>query len=293
MARFAAREGPLVGFTLLSQTAVGAFWMLAAGELVIAPKSAWSGERVVTESSLLAVAGTLAVAALLSFFHLGRPLRAPSALNNVRRSWLSREILAELVFGYLVVFSVFFVPQAGSPRPTQRILLVLASAAGLVFLFSMARIYMLATVPAWRSLYTPLSFFLSSVLLGPLAAVVAHRSLLDLDRSFLAFEYVAIIAAIVAVLLSVATMLLFTPTTGFLGPKTPTLLALPARRIYPVLFIRMAFFSAAVLCLFLAGRDVTWGRETVRWPALALACLGASEVAGRALFYALYSRIGV
>jgi anaerobic dimethyl sulfoxide reductase subunit C len=293
MSRLAAREWPLIGFTLLSQAAVGAFWMIAAGELFIARESVWAAERVATVPAFLTVAGMLAGAALLSFFHLGRPLRAPFALNNVRRSWLSREILAELVFGGLVVLNALLVPRGLGSAPIQRVLIALTAVAGFLFLISMAKIYMLETVPAWRSVHTPLSFFLSAVLLGPLILVVAHRRLLDLGRSLEAFSNVAIIAALAAVLLSIMTMLFFTPSAGFFGTRRHTLLAFPIRKMYPILFIRMAFFAAAVVCLMLAGRDVAFGRETVRWPALALACVGAAEIIGRAFFYAIYSRVGV
>ena len=293
MWRLAAREWPLIGFTLLSQAAVGAFWMIAAGELFIARKSVWAAERVATVPVFLTVAGMLAGAALLSFFHLGRPLRAPLVLNNVRRSWLSREILIELVFGGLVVLNTLLVPHSPGSGTVQGALIALTAVAGVFFLFSMAKIYMLETVPAWRGVYTPLSFFLSAVLLGPLTLVVAHRRLLDLGRSLEAFLNVAIISALAAVLLSVMTMLFFTPSVGFFGTRSHTLLAFPTRKTYPVLFVRMAFLAAAVVCLMLAGRDVSFGRETVRWPALALVCVGAAEIIGRAFFYAIYSRIGV
>lgn len=293
MSRLPAREWPLIGFTLLSQAAVGAFWMIAAGELFIARKSIWAAERAATVPAFLAVAGMLAAAALLSFFHLGRPLRAAFALNNFRRSWLSREILVELVFGGLVLLNALLVPSGMGLGTIQLPLMAIAAVAGLFFLFCMAKIYMLKTVPPWRGIYTPLSFFLSAVLLGPLILVVAHRRLLGLGRSLEAFSNVAIIAALSAVLLSVITILFFTPSAGFFGTKSPTLLAFPTRKMYPVLFVRMAFLAAAVVCLAPAGRDIAFGRETVRWPMLALACIGAAEIIGRAFFYAIYSRIGV
>jgi anaerobic dimethyl sulfoxide reductase subunit C (anchor subunit) len=90
-------ERPLVAFTLLTQAAVGAFgiervrWNQAGGQAA----GAWL-------DGALAVIGLLYGAGMLaSFFHLGSPGRAWRALNNLRSSWLSREILFSGSFGLL------------------------------------------------------------------------------------------------------------------------------------------------------------------------------------------------
>ncbi|MBI4913052.1 MAG: dimethyl sulfoxide reductase anchor subunit [Acidobacteria bacterium] len=72
------------------------------------------------------------LAGFLSTAHLGRPLRALRALGNLRRSWLSREILAFAIFVPLGALSQFL---------ASRTLGAVAGVAGLGLLFCMDRLY--------------------------------------------------------------------------------------------------------------------------------------------------------
>ena len=118
-------------------------------------------------------------------------------MNNWRRSWLSREIVFELIFLFLLaLLAVLRWRKAGSPAFIQGILIVTA-VAGIVFLFSMSRLYMLRTIPAWQGLNTLLSFFLSALLLGPLFVAIARRVFF---QTLGLFEPAAVIASLSAVL---------------------------------------------------------------------------------------------
>ncbi|MDP2913846.1 MAG: DmsC/YnfH family molybdoenzyme membrane anchor subunit [Candidatus Aminicenantes bacterium] len=94
---------------------------------------------------------------------------------------------------------------------------------GVLFLAAMSKLYMLRTVPAWLGLHTPLSFFLSALLLGPLAVAAGQRRLLTVPERFNAVQDAASVMALAAVALIVLTILLFTPRIGFLGTKKVTL----------------------------------------------------------------------
>ncbi len=100
------KEWPLVAFTVLGQMAVGLFLFFHAPFLVRgrAPSPGWFVTWLVV---LALVAALVAAAALVSLFHLRHPLRARFALSNLRSSWLSREILFELVFLGLVALSAW------------------------------------------------------------------------------------------------------------------------------------------------------------------------------------------
>src|SRR5512137_1733652 len=106
------KEWPLVAFTILGQTAVGLF-IFGLTPLVMADSVSPTDARL-----FLVVMGAvfilLAAAAVLSFLHLRHPLRAVRALANVRTSWLSREILFELLFMALVAAEFFLVRAGGS-----------------------------------------------------------------------------------------------------------------------------------------------------------------------------------
>jgi anaerobic dimethyl sulfoxide reductase subunit C (anchor subunit) len=281
------KEWPLVGFTLLSQTAAGAFWMVAGASFYAETASGWNS-RYLTFPFLAAVGVVLVLAAAVSLFHLGQPWRAVFVLNNLKRSWLSREILFELVFMALAASLALLVLKKVYRPTLVRILVVLAFAASLLFILSMAKLYMMRTVPAWRGLYTPLSFFGTALLLGPLAAAFSCDTLLDLGRKARPFIDTAAIVALAAVVLILLTIFLFTPGLGLFGPKKATLLELPPTKMYPHLLVRLLFLSGTVLCSFLYYRKPSA-------PLLTLAFLSglAAEAAGRLLFYAVYSRLGV
>ncbi len=161
------KEWPLVAFTILGQAAVGLF-IFGLTPLVMAGgvPSTDAGPLPVVMGAVFVM---LAVAALLSFLHLRHPLRAVRALANVRTSWLSREILFELLFMGLVAAEFVLVRAGGTPG-ILKAAHILAGLAGLLYLTSMIRIYMLESLPFWNQAGTPVSFVLTSLSLGALAA---------------------------------------------------------------------------------------------------------------------------
>jgi len=142
---------PLVLMTVLTQLSVGAFAFLVA-----------SGA-----SNPLAAVAALLVAFLslgASTAHLGRPAFAYRALKMWRRSWLSREVLLFSLFaGSATMFAAgkllgFTVPGAG-------ILTLLFGIGGVT---ASAFIYVVPARPAWNLWNTPVNFYLTGLVLGPL-----------------------------------------------------------------------------------------------------------------------------
>ena len=287
MTGLAWKEWPLVGFTVLSQTAVGAFWMIAGASFFLEGASGWNS-RYLTFPFLAAVVVVFGLAAAVSLFHLGRPWRAVFALNNLKRSWLSREILFELIFMALAASLALLVLKKAYRPTLVRMLVALAFTASVLFMISMAKLYMMRTVPTWRGVYTPLSFLGTALLLGSLGAALSYDVFLDLGRKVRPFLDAAAIVALAAVVLIILSLFLFAPGLGLFGTKKTTLLELPAVKMYPYLLSRLIFLSGTVLCFFLYYRNPGA-------PFLTLAFLSAlaAEVAGRSLFYAVYSRLGV
>jgi DMSO reductase anchor subunit len=283
------KEWPLICFTLLSQTAVGAFWTWAAFFLVMGNTGGREEFGFLTIPALAAVGAMLGVAAAISLFHLGKPRRAIFVLNNLRRSWLSREILFELAFLFMIALLAFLEwRRVGLPFVIGG-LVALAAVIGFLFLFSMAKLYMLSTVPVWRGPHTIASFFLSALLLGPLAAAAGQGSLYKYSERAHSFQDIAAFVSLSAVVLIVLTILFLTPRVGFLGVRKTTLLEYPADRMYPYLAFRILFLGAATLFLVSFHKK----EETGRLISFALASAVAAESLGRRLFYAIYSRVGV
>ena len=143
-------ELPLVGFTLLTQMAVG----MALSRLVV---------PALPFQQLLAIGTLLAVGGLISFLHLGRKRNAWRAVSHLRKSWLSREILMAILFTIAWVVTIAWGWLQNEPLTPW-----LMAIFGIGLLYAMSRVYLLRAVPAWNSWRTPAAFFLSAIVLGVL-----------------------------------------------------------------------------------------------------------------------------
>jgi formate dehydrogenase iron-sulfur subunit len=111
---------------------------------------------------LLWLALVLASAGLgASVFHLGRPLGAWRAFLNLRRSWMSREIVAFGIFPALVA-GALVVPM----------LTPVAAFAGIGAVFCSAMIYIDTQRELWRAARTLPLFFTTALMLGAASALV-------------------------------------------------------------------------------------------------------------------------
>ena len=167
------KERSLIAFTLLAQAAAGVYGVLGAiyarVSLEVGPQTA----RLQTRWGFLAVTGLMVLAMAAALLHLGTPLLAWRALWNLRSSWLSREILAT------VLFSAASAAWAGllwldiSALWLQYAAYGAGAALGLALLLSMSWAYRLRTVPAWDTWATPVGFITTALLLGGLGAWTA------------------------------------------------------------------------------------------------------------------------
>jgi anaerobic dimethyl sulfoxide reductase subunit B (iron-sulfur subunit) len=150
-------EIPLLAFTLLGQMSAGISWVLGVLILLGIPFPPFL---------YLIIGGCLGLGLVLSFLHLGRPRNAWRVLRNLHKSWLSREILAVLLFATFWAISIisFFLH---SPLAVGQSLLVEATGlAGIAFVYCMSEVYRLRMVPAWNTMRIKVSFFLSALILG-------------------------------------------------------------------------------------------------------------------------------
>jgi anaerobic dimethyl sulfoxide reductase subunit B (iron-sulfur subunit) len=172
-------ERSLIAFTLLAQTAVGAWWIAGALFIVIA----WQSGAYVAETLIAPVLAScvliMCAALAVSLFHLGTPQTAWRALSNVRSSWLSREILSTLAFGLTSTLAGVAVWFRLGPSPLRVVLALGAALFGVMLIVSMFSVYRLRTVDAWKTWFTSASFFITAGLLGLLAAGVVLIVTLD------------------------------------------------------------------------------------------------------------------
>jgi anaerobic dimethyl sulfoxide reductase subunit C (anchor subunit) len=167
------KESSLVIFSLLTQTAIGAFWMQGLVYLWATGRVGSETARDLTLPGFLAIVPLMAIALLVSLLHLGTRRNAWRAVANLGSSWLSREILFGALFAAgAAVFAGLLWWQV-EPGWLQVLTWLLAAVCGGLALYSMLRIYLLRTVPAWNNWTTPAAFGISTLLLGGMSMCAA------------------------------------------------------------------------------------------------------------------------
>lgn len=147
---------PLVFMLVLTQLSAGAFIALCV--------LAALGESGRIALAALVSLGLSAISLAASTLHLGRPIYALRALKGLRRSWLSREVLA--LSSFAAASGIFAVALLLN-LPARIAAGVVASMLGIAGLTCSARIYMVRARPAWAAGYTMAEFFSTAALLGP------------------------------------------------------------------------------------------------------------------------------
>jgi anaerobic dimethyl sulfoxide reductase subunit C (anchor subunit) len=263
-------EWPLVLFTLTVQLAVGLLLAsLAAKSFVRAGH--WQ-EGPSGEGPFL-LAGVLMAAALaVSILHLGSPMSGVFSLSNLDQSWLSREILAVLVFLGLWGLGYWLRRRPGTAPWIAESLAWATALTGIVLIWVMARIYMLPARPLWDHWLTAAGFGLTTLLLGAAAGA-----------AFLARPALLAVGAAAAVAQIGATLA---------HPLTGEIVNSPGGPLLAGLRILLLLGGGSLLAVSLArslAREKAPSRAATgrRWAAGALLLLAASEVVGRMLFYAI------
>lgn len=152
-------ELSLVIFTVLSQISVGLAMMLALRQ--------WSTAQGPDHSSVrtewLVVGIVLALGLIASTFHLGHPMGSPMAIKHLSHSWLSREVLAFIVYGLLVAIGVvaLFKEATGG-----RGIIKIAAAIGLIALAVSGMVYAPPSFPALNNGVPVLFYILTAFILG-------------------------------------------------------------------------------------------------------------------------------
>lgn len=148
-------EMPLVLFSVLSQTAIGLAIMNTARQMA-GDDFIWEGRRQWGLVLAFLVTGMVA-----SFFHLGHPLQAYTALKHLSAAWLSWELLGISVFLCLALFGFF------TEKEKKSVLVAFLTALiGLFTLLFMGMTYAPPGYPALNNALPMFFFLLTALLLG-------------------------------------------------------------------------------------------------------------------------------
>ncbi|NOR55808.1 MAG: molybdopterin oxidoreductase [Sulfurovum sp.] len=151
-------ELPLVFMTVLTQVSLGAFLALFLGQVLFS-----LGFNLPEPTFFMALLAFIpgAIGLPLSALHLGRPIKAMTAMKNWRNSWLSREAIALGAFTGLasVVAALYFFNIKGLGLI---ILEAFTLAIGIFGIYAQSMIYRIKARPSWDRKSTTKKFFGSS-----------------------------------------------------------------------------------------------------------------------------------
>ena len=276
-------EWPLMLFTVIAQTAVGAFWFCS---LALLAERVDVLQKTKLQQAMLVIWGMMIVAFVASSFHLGSPWRGINAIFRVGQAPLSNEILFGGLFCGLGILHWLSCRYNKGTDLLRKWLLGLAFVCSLVFLWSMARFYMMPTVPTWDTPLTPIAFALTALMAGSaLAAWLFNRA----GVTGPVLSRLPLIAT-GALVLALGVTLLQATSLGQI--QTSVHRAVDLSPDYAMLMmLRFALLLAAL---------GLWWRQILRPAAsptnVALACVGLimiGELIGRGVFYALYMTVGL
>jgi formate dehydrogenase iron-sulfur subunit len=202
----AHRHGPLVALLVLTQLSAGAFFFSTWATHPFGTTSPSFGPLSVSFAFAFGLLGLFS-----SVMHLGRPAHGFRAVLNVRRSWMSREVLA---FGaFTGVSGALFAAELGSapwarslvPEPMLGLLAVArhplalaASAVGLASVLCSVMLYHVTGRGLWHASRTAPRFFGTAVVLGLASTCLALAVAKLLDGGDLGFVKLSGRALIVA-----------------------------------------------------------------------------------------------
>ncbi|MFN2309568.1 MAG: DmsC/YnfH family molybdoenzyme membrane anchor subunit [Gammaproteobacteria bacterium] len=189
LAKLRSREDPLVIFTLIIQTVVGAFLVLFLGPHLGLVELSAGAHPVAYPLALFGLIAVQTFALVISTLHLGRPHRFYRAFNNLRYSPVSREVAAvALFYNLLGAYAVLSgLPQLFAWLPPGLVAFAaqasggLGVVAGLAALYFMQRIYRIEARPFWNHWQVLSSFYGSMLSLGPLVVALLFVPLLRVE----------------------------------------------------------------------------------------------------------------
>jgi anaerobic dimethyl sulfoxide reductase subunit C (anchor subunit) len=279
-------EGALIAFTLLSQMVIGsviiytlAFFFNMDDILQLS-----SGFSLKTPEFLLLLGLLLAI--LISLIHLGRPANAVNALNNLKTSWISREIFSVTLFSISLII-LFIARWQDAGKTFLTVSFILSAIAGILLLVSMVLLYMIPTVSTWNNWLTPMNFILTALISGLVLMIVFAMAFnIELMR-------------LKSILLVIMILLLFEIVhSGFLHSHLNELnynhsnefISEGIFKLFTI--IRIAVIVPAILfLLFVAFQQKSEYTNTLLIASISLIFM--EMILGRLIFFATFLRIGI
>ncbi|HHD7791765.1 dimethyl sulfoxide reductase anchor subunit family protein [Klebsiella pneumoniae] len=277
-------EWPLMVFTVFGQCVVGGFIVLALA-LMTGKLSREQEQRVV--GSMFGLWVLMGIGFIASTMHLGSPLRAFNSLNRVGASSLSNEIASGAIFFAVGGIGWLLAVCKKLPAGLRSLWLVVTMVLGVIFVWMMVRVYnTIDTVPTWYTVWTPLSFFLTLFIGGPLLGYLLLRVAGVDGWALRLLPVVSLLALLVSIMVVVmqgselATIRSSVQQASALVPDYGLLMAW-----------RVVLLALALACWCVP--QIRGCKPAVSLLGLAFVLILAGEMIGRGVFYGLHMTVGM
>lgn len=279
----AFHEWPLVLFTVFAQTAVGAFLIMSLTSLVIDSRVE---VKVNITRNMFFVWVVMGLGFMASTAHLGSPMRAMNALNQVGTSWLSNEILTgSLFFAFGGFYWLLEVLRKG-PEWLRRVLMLLGMVAGVAFMYSMVNVYLIDTVPTWNTPYTWWSFLLTMLVSGSLFALILIQSAqFDNAQYIRTIQAVVVVAVIAMIVMTLGQMVALADIQSSVVAASDLVVNMGS--LQGICIVLIIVGSAIVLACFRRGK------ANLVMALLGFAMVFFAELLGRTIFFNLHMTVGM
>ncbi len=303
------RECTLPVYTILTQLTVGALFVIMTIRAFGSPKFGEAKTDQSIKIPVLILLATAVFAAIFAHLHISKPYLSFLVLRNLGSSWLSRELLANLLYVVSLGILVFLLLAEKLQHKKITVVGWLALAFGFATDFCMSRIYLLPSQPAWNTLLTPVSFLVTTFLLG-VATVpvlftmdqifeesqgqqerVVHARLVDISMGKLSVLEVTLCIVMAAIT--------YFQVAGLFSGNAAAQASLDLLlNIYqPLLIFRLVLLFVGVgwLAVVTARLNQKKPEKENFLLQVLIACLlvMVAEILGRFLFYAIHVRVGL
>lgn len=164
-------ELPLVIFTVFSQWAVGIIIAVALLEW-FKPKYMESVGKKVLKTPVIAALCISVIGTLASMLHLNNPFKSYTSLIGIAHSWLSREIIAVILFNICLLILTYLWWKKVDQTTIRKAIGTLSALMGIIMIIISATVYFSMPLhPAWNNWTTFANFLLTGFLLGTLTVV--------------------------------------------------------------------------------------------------------------------------
>lgn len=276
-------EWPLMVFTVLGQCVAGGFIVVALA-LLTGVSDRVQQKRVHWAMIVLWV--LMGIGFMASVLHLGSPLRAFNSLNRIGESALSNEIASGSVFFAVGGFWWLVTVLGKMPQALGKIWMMLTMILGVFFVWMMCKVYLIDTVPTWYSVYTPLSFFLTMFIGGPLLGYLLLRVAGVTGWGMRLLPAISLLAVVISTLvvmlqgMDLATIHSSIMQASALVPEYGALMSW-----------RLLVLALALACWIIPQLKGGQANPAVLTFAFVLVIVG--ELIGRGVFYGLHMTVGM